>query len=111
VFYVSVFSIEERSKVPARWDGKCQSYFVHVPLLLKPTNNYDFSIVFTTAGKMLNDLAAQDGDNALRRRISHYVKPLLLIIDEVGYLAYSNRHADLLFDAKPDTPKNPMIML
>jgi len=55
------------------------------------------TVLFVTAGKMLNDLAAQDGDNALRRRINHYVKPNLLIIDEIGYLSYSNRHADLLF--------------
>lgn len=56
------------------------------------------SALFTTAGQMLNDLAAQDGDNALKRRIHHYAKPTLLCIDEVGYLSYSNRHADLLFE-------------
>ena len=54
--------------------------------------------LFVTAGHMLNELASQDGDNALRRRIKHYVKPTLLAIDEVGYLSYSNRHADLLFE-------------
>lgn len=54
--------------------------------------------LFTTAANMLNDLAAQDGDNALRRRLKHYAKPKLLIVDEVGYLSYSNRHADLLFE-------------
>lgn len=54
--------------------------------------------LFTTASHMLNDLAAQDGDNALRRRLNHYSKPGLLMIDEVGYLSYSNRHADLLFE-------------
>lgn len=54
--------------------------------------------LFTTAGHMLNDLASQDGDNALRRRIKYYVQPTLLTIDEVGYLSYSNRHADLLFE-------------
>lgn len=57
-----------------------------------------YTVLFTTAGNMLNDLASQDGDNALRRRIKHYAKPDLLIIDEVGYLSYSNRHADLLFE-------------
>jgi DNA replication protein DnaC len=56
------------------------------------------TVLFTTAATMLNDLAAQDGDNALRRRLKHYAKPALLIIDEVGYLSYSNRHADLLFE-------------
>lgn len=55
------------------------------------------TVLFTTAADMLNELTAQDGDNALRRRIKHYAKPTLLIIDEVGYLSYSNRHADLLF--------------
>lgn len=54
--------------------------------------------LFTTAGHMLNELAALDSDSALRRRIKHYTQPQLLIIDEVGYLSYSNRHADLLFE-------------
>lgn len=57
-----------------------------------------YTVLFTTAGDMLNSLASQDGDNALRRRIQHYVRPQVLIIDEVGYLSYSNRHADLLFE-------------
>ena len=54
--------------------------------------------LFTSAANMLNDLAAQDGDNALRRRLKHYAQPALLVIDEIGYLSYSNRHADLLFE-------------
>jgi DNA replication protein DnaC len=33
-----------------------------------------------------------------RRRLRHYARPRLLVIDEVGYLSYSNRHADLLFE-------------
>ena len=41
---------------------------------------------------------AMDGDAALRRRLRHYVNPDLLVIDEIGYLSYSNRHADLLFE-------------
>jgi len=56
------------------------------------------TVLFTTAANMLNDLASQDGDNALRRRLKHYARPALLIIDEVGYLTYSNRHADLMFE-------------
>lgn len=57
-----------------------------------------YSALFTTAGAMLNELASQDGDNALRRRIQYYARPKLLVIDEVGYLSYSNRHADLMFE-------------
>jgi len=56
------------------------------------------TVLFTSAGQMLNELAAQDGDIALKRRLAHYARPRLLAIDEVGYLSYSNRHADLLFE-------------
>lgn len=57
-----------------------------------------FTVRFTTAGEMLGELAAMDSDAALRRRLRHYVHPDLLVIDEIGYLSYSNRHADLLFE-------------
>ena len=53
---------------------------------------------FTTAGHMLGDLTAQDGDLALKRKLNFYTRPQLLVIDEVGYLSYSNRYADLLFE-------------
>ena len=57
-----------------------------------------YSALFTNAAKMLGDLAAQDGDMALQRRLRHYSNPQVLVIDEIGYLSYSNRHADLLFE-------------
>lgn len=56
------------------------------------------TVLFTSAGQLLGDLAALDSDSALRRRLRHYAAPSLLVIDEVGYLSYSNRHADLLFE-------------
>ena len=56
------------------------------------------TVLFATAGQLLGDLAALDSDSALRRRLRHYAAPDLLLIDEVGYLSYSLRHADLLFE-------------
>ena len=56
------------------------------------------TVRFTTAGELLGDLAALDSDAALRRRLRHYAAPDLLVIDEIGYLSYSHRHADLLFE-------------
>ena len=56
------------------------------------------TVLFTTAGQLLGELASLDRDAALRRRLRHYVAPTLLVIDEVGYLSYSNRHADLMFE-------------
>lgn len=52
---------------------------------------------FTTVSELLNDLAAQEVGSALSRRLRQYLWPELLVIDEVGYLASSSRHADLLF--------------
>lgn len=57
-----------------------------------------YTVLFTTASAMLNELASLDGDSALKRRFRKYAQPALLVIDEVGYLSYSNRHADLLFE-------------
>ncbi len=56
------------------------------------------TVLFTSAGSLLGELASLDSDSALRRRLRHYAAPALLCIDEVGYLSYSNRHADLLFE-------------
>lgn len=56
------------------------------------------TVLFTTASDMLGDLAAQDSASGLKRRLSRYTRPRLLVVDEVGYLSYGNRHADLLFE-------------
>jgi len=56
------------------------------------------TVLFTSAAEMLNELAAIDSDTFLRRRIKYFTAPKLLIIDEVGYLSYANRHADLFFE-------------
>lgn len=54
--------------------------------------------LFVSASAMLGDLVAQDSDAALHRRLRHYCRPQLLVIDELGYLSYGTRHADLLFE-------------
>ncbi len=56
------------------------------------------TVRFTTASDMLADLAAQESSVALSRRLRRYTQPRLLCVDEVGYLSYSGRYADLLFE-------------
>ena len=56
------------------------------------------SVLFTTAAQMLNGLAAEDSASALERRFKRFVRPKILCLDEVGYLSYGPRHADLLFE-------------
>ncbi len=56
------------------------------------------TVLFMSAGEMLAELSALDSDSALRRKLRHYGAPSLLCVDEVGYLSYGNRHADLFFE-------------
>ena len=53
---------------------------------------------FTLASDMLHDLAAQESSTQLTRRLRRYTTPAVLCVDEVGYLSYDSRYADLLFE-------------
>lgn len=53
--------------------------------------------LFITAAQLLLDLGAQESSRALHRRLQHYASISLLVIDEIGFLAFDNRNADLLF--------------
>jgi DNA replication protein DnaC len=55
------------------------------------------SVLFISAAQLLLDLGAQESARALERRLKHYSKIGLLILDEIGFLAFDNRNADLLF--------------
>ena len=55
-----------------------------------------FSVLFTTAADLIEDLRSRSPEN-LRRRVARYTRPHLLVIDEVGYLAYDSHAADLLY--------------
>ena len=55
------------------------------------------SVLFLSAAQLLLDLGAQDSTRALDRRLRYYAKVGLLVIDELGFLAFDNRNADLIF--------------
>jgi DNA replication protein DnaC len=55
------------------------------------------SALFVTASQLLLDLGAQESTRALDRRLRFYASRSLLCIDEIGYLSYDTRNADLLF--------------
>ncbi len=56
------------------------------------------TVLMVSASSLLGELAAQETASALQRRLAKYIRPRLLCIDELGYLSYDNRHADLLFE-------------
>jgi DNA replication protein DnaC len=55
-------------------------------------------VLVRSASDLLADLTGQESSAARARRLRAYVQPAVLCIDEVGYLSYDTRHADLLFE-------------
>ncbi len=56
------------------------------------------TVLFVSAAKMLGELAAIDSPSKLERRLKHYSGIRFLCVDEVGYLSYDSRAADLFFE-------------
>jgi DNA replication protein DnaC len=56
-----------------------------------------FSALFTTAAALIDDLSVASRDGRLRDALARYVQPSVLIIDELGYLAYGSDAANVLF--------------
>jgi DNA replication protein DnaC len=67
--------------------------------------------LFTTAAQMLLDLGARDSARALDRRLKQYSTVGLLCIDEIGYLSYDARNADLLFEVITRRYENRSLVL
>lgn len=55
------------------------------------------SVLFLSAAQLLLDLGSQESTRALERRLHYYAKIGLLVVDELGFLAFDNRNADLIF--------------
>jgi DNA replication protein DnaC len=52
---------------------------------------------FATAADLVNDLVAGQARNTLHRRLNAWAAPDLLLVDELGYLNFDARGADLLY--------------
>jgi DNA replication protein DnaC len=55
------------------------------------------SVLFTTAVDIINTLAAAQSAGRLKREFQRYLKPAVLVVDELGYLPIDKHGADLLF--------------
>jgi DNA replication protein DnaC len=56
-----------------------------------------YSVLFTTATALVAGLAKAHGEGRLEDRLTHWAKPKLLIIDELGYLPFEPSAAHLFF--------------
>src|ERR1700730_7833728 len=56
-----------------------------------------YSVLFTTAIDIIHTLSAATATGSLKRTMQRYLKPKLLVVDELGYLPIDKLGADLLF--------------
>jgi len=56
-----------------------------------------YRVRFVSASDLVNDLVAGQTRNTLHRRLMSWTSPDLLLIDELGYLSFDSRGADLLY--------------
>lgn len=56
-----------------------------------------YSVLFVTATELVAALDKAQSEGRLADKLGHYAKPKLLIIDELGYLPFDKRAANLLF--------------
>lgn len=58
---------------------------------------HGFSIYFTTLDDLVQHLKTAEQRNQLQHKLKTYVKPALLVVDEVGYLRLDRAEANYLF--------------
>ncbi|BCX81616.1 hypothetical protein MIT9_P1194 [Methylomarinovum caldicuralii] len=56
-----------------------------------------YSVLFTTATALMTTLTQAQAQGRLEERLTHYSKPKLLIVDELGYLPFESQAAHLFF--------------
>ena len=61
-----------------------------------------FSIYFTSLDDMVRHLAVAERTGNLPKKLQTYLKPSLLVIDEIGYLPLDRNQANLVFQLCPD---------
>lgn len=61
-----------------------------------------FDAKFTTAADLIEDLSAASREGEMREALATYVRPHVLVVDEVGYLTYGADAANVLYHVVND---------
>jgi DNA replication protein DnaC len=61
-----------------------------------------FDALFTTAAELIEHLSEASRAGRMRETIAEYIRPHALVVDEVGYLAYGNDAANVLYHVVND---------
>ena len=93
--YCSTPACRKASKAAsqARWLGKS-----HLAIALaRRACEQRYSVLFASAVDVINTLSAAQAIGRLKQGLNRYIKPRVLVLDELGYLPIDKTGADLLF--------------
>lgn len=94
-FLAPDFVTEGRSIILHGKPGRGKTHLAIAVAYRAIQNGFDAS--FVTAAALIDELSAASREGRLRRALVDYVKPNVLVVDEVGYLTYGNDAANSLF--------------
>jgi DNA replication protein DnaC len=61
-----------------------------------------FDALFTTAAELIDELSAAGREGKMREALARFVRPHVLVVDEVGYLGYGDDAANVLYHVVND---------
>jgi DNA replication protein DnaC len=94
------FVTEGRSVILAGKPGRGKTHLA-IAIAYRAVQN-GFDVLFTTAAKLIEDLSMASRQGRMTEALAEYVRPHVLIVDEVGYLAYGDDAANVLYHVVND---------
>jgi len=89
------FVTEGRSLILSGKPGRGKTHLA-IAIAYRAIQN-GFDAFFTTAAALIDDLSAASRGGRLREELANYVRPHVLVVDEVGYPTYGSDAANVLF--------------
>lgn len=89
------FVTDGRSLILLGKPGRGKTHLA-IAIALRAIHN-GFSARFVTAAALIEELSQQSHNGHLREALADYIRPDVLVVDEVGYLTYGQDAANVLF--------------
>ena len=94
------FVTEGRSVILEGKPGRVKTHLA-IAIAYRALQN-GFDVLFTTAAELIDHLSSASREGRMQDALAVYVRPHVLVVDEVGYLAYSDDAANVLYHVVND---------